>query len=106
MVKSAQKICNLNTETAFLSQHPQEVLKNHVPPIHGEINNVYDLKAKPDLIRYYHAAAGFPTKPTWLKAIRNGHYRNWPGLYAADAAKYFPESNEMWKGHGRKIKSG
>ena len=72
LVKNAQKICNLNTEKAFLSQHPQEVLKHYPPPIEGEINNVYDLKAKPELIRYYHVATGFPTKPTWLTAIRNG----------------------------------
>ena len=24
------------------------------------------------LIRYYHVAAGFPTKPTWLAEIKNG----------------------------------
>ena len=90
----------------MLAQHPQDVLKNIPPPVVGEIYNVYDLKAKPELIRYYHAAAGFPTKPTWLAAIRNGHYKSWPGLNAKDASKYFPESTETWKGHGRKIKSG
>ena len=57
-------------------------------------------------MRYYHAAVGFPTKPTWLAAIKNGHYRSWPGLNQKVAAKYFPESTEMWRGHGRKIKSG
>ena len=88
---------NNNWHASILQQHPLPI---------SHINNVYNLKAKPELIRYYHAAAGFPTKPTWIKAIKNGHYRKWPGLYAADAAKYFPESNEMWKGHGRKIKSG
>ena len=106
LVKNAQKICNLNTETAFLAQDPQEVLKSLPPPVFEGVNNVYDLKAKPELVRYYHAAAGFPTKPTWLKAIKNGHYASWPGLNATDASKYFPESVEMWKGHGRKIKSG
>ena len=55
---------------------------------------------------YYHVAAGFPTKPSWLATIRNGHYRTWPGLDAAIAAKYFPEAHETWKGHGRKVKPG
>ena len=35
------------------------------------IHNVYELKTQPELVRYYHAAAGFPTKPLWLKAIKN-----------------------------------
>ena len=69
-----------------------------------QILSAYELKTHPELIRYYHAAAGFPTKPTWVAAIKNGHYQSWTGLTAAAAAKYFPESMETWKGHGRKIK--
>ena len=57
-------------------------------------------------MRYYHAAAGFSTRPSWLAAIWNGHYFTWPGLDATSAAKHFPESEETWRGHGRKIKSG
>ena len=44
----------------------------------GEINNVYDLPSIEPEIRYLHGAAGFPTKATWLKAIRNGNYLTWP----------------------------
>jgi len=106
LVPNAAEICNLNTQTAILKHHPHVVLARKPPPKAEGINNVYELKTKPELIRYYHAAAGFPTKPTWLSAIRNGHYRTWPGLDAETAARYFPESDEMWKGHGRKIKSG
>ena len=92
---------------AFDSQHsPQEILRAQPPPLPDNILNVYDLKTNPELIRYYHAATGFPTKPTWLKAIKNGHYKSWPGLDRTIAVKYFPESVETWKGHGRKIKSG
>ena len=58
------------------------------------------------MIRYYHAAVGFPTKPSWLAAIRKEHYASWSGLDGTSAAKYFPESEETWRGHGRKIKSG
>ena len=106
LVPDAASICNLNTQTAILKHHPQAVLARKPPPRAEGVNNVYELKAKPELIRYYHAAAGFPTKPSWLAAIRNGHYHSWPGLDAETAAKYFPESDEMWKGHGRKIRSG
>ena len=56
-------------------------------------------------MRYYHAAAGFPTKPTWLKAINNGHYSSWTGLTAALVRKHYPEAMETRRGHGHKIQS-
>ena len=59
------------------------------------VMNVYELKKQPELIKYYHAAAGFQTKPTWILAIKNKHYASWLGLTAANAAQYFSESNEM-----------
>ena len=68
--------------------------------------NVYKLKTQPELIRYYHAAAGFPTKPTWVAAIKNRQFALWPGLTAKAATKHFPESEETTKGHGRKTRSG
>ena len=74
---------------------PQELLRMQPPPLPDKMLIVYDPKTKPELVRYYHAAAGFPTKPTWLAAIKNDHYRSWPGLNQKIAAKYFPESTEM-----------
>ena len=79
---------------------PQEILRAQPPPIPDRILNICDIKTKPELIRYYHAPAGFSTKPTWLAAIKNGHYKSWPGLERSMTAKYFPESAEMWRGHG------
>ena len=38
------------------------------------IHNVYKLRTQPELVRYYHAAVGFPAKPLWLKAIKNKQY--------------------------------
>ena len=35
-----------------------------------EANSVYDLPSVDALVRYMHAAAGFPVKSTWLKAIK------------------------------------
>ena len=64
------------------------------------------MKTRPELVRFYHAAAGFPTEPTWLSAIKNCHYVSWTGLNTASVAKHFPESEETWKDHDRKIKSG
>jgi hypothetical protein len=61
---------------------------------------MYKLKTQPELVQYYHAAAGFPTKPSWLKAIKNKQYASWPGLTWQAANKHYPESEETLKGHG------
>ena len=95
-----------NSPTFDSQRSPQELLRTQPPPLQEKILNVYDVRTKPELTRYYHAAAGFPTKPTWLASIKNGHYKTWPGLGRSMAAKYFPEAKEVWRGHGRKIKSG
>ena len=44
------------------------------------VANVFNLPSIPQVIRYLHASAGFPTKDSWIKAIKNGHYATWPGL--------------------------
>jgi hypothetical protein len=67
---------------------------------------VYELKTQPELVRYYHVATGFPTKPSWLKAIKNEQYALWPGLTWEVVNKHFLESEETLKGHGRKTRSG
>ena len=76
------------------------------PPLTDKILNAYELKTRPEIVRYYHVAAGFSTKPSWLAAIKNRHYISWTGLNYLSVAKYFPESKETWKGHGSKMKSG
>jgi len=39
--------------------------------------------------------AGFPTKTSWLKAIRKGNYLSWPLINVKNITKYFSESEEM-----------
>ena len=63
---------------------------------------MYSLPSIPHTIRYLHAAAGFPTKDSWMKAINNGHYQSWPGLTPENVSKHFPESIETQKGHMKK----
>ncbi len=70
------------------------------------MHNVYKLKTQRELIRYLHAAAGLPTKPTWLAVIKNKQFASWPGLIAKAVAKHYPESEETMKGHGQKGHSG
>jgi hypothetical protein len=49
-----------------------------------------------------HAAADFPTKDPWIKAIKHGNYATWPGITAQAINKHFPESIETQKGHMKK----
>ena len=47
-------------ETMALSQEDLE----------ESLNNVFDLPSTEQTIKYLHACAGFPTKRTWIKAIK------------------------------------
>jgi hypothetical protein len=68
--------------------------------------NVYELPTIGQSIRYLHAAAGFPTKSTWLKAIRHGNYSTWPLISVKNVNKYFPESEETQQGHMKNQRQG
>jgi hypothetical protein len=96
---------NLNTDTIVCNKPPSELLQHRPPPVEA-INNVYELKSQAETIRYLHAAAGFPTKSTWINAIEKGFYASWPGLTAKSVRKHFPESVETQKGHMKKQKAG
>ncbi len=63
------------------------------------IHNVYELPSIEPTIRYLHEEAGFPVEETWLKAIRWGNYNYWPLINVMNVTCYFPESEEMQKGH-------
>jgi len=96
---------NNNTKMIIVNCPPLEFLPAGPPPTKA-IHNVYELKTQPELVLYYHAAAGFPTKPTWLKAIKNKQFALWPGLTADVVNRHSPDSNKTPKGHGRKAPSG
>jgi phosphopantetheinyl transferase (holo-ACP synthase) len=64
--------------------------------------NVYSLPSIAQVIKYQHAAAGFPIKETWLKAIVCGYYASWPGVTATNVKKYCPKYVETQKGHMKK----
>jgi TfoX/Sxy family transcriptional regulator of competence genes len=71
-----------------------------------EAANVYNLPSIAQTIKYLHAAAGYPTEDTWIKAIKAGNYISWPGLTATAARKHFPESDETHKGHMKRQRQG
>ncbi len=92
---------NQNTDTIIVNRPPTKFLPNRPPPEEA-IHNVFELKTTPELVRYHHASAGFPTKPQWIAAIKNKQYALWPGLSFNSARWHFPESDKTHKGQGRK----
>ncbi len=66
---------------------------------------VYKLKTQPELVCYYHATTGFPTKPTWLTAIKNKQYASWSGLSIKAITRHYSDTEETPKEHGRKSPS-
>ena len=63
------------------------------------VSNVFDLPSTEQTIRYLHACAGFPTRRTWVRAVRKGNFASWPLLTVENTNTYFPESEETVKGH-------
>ncbi len=70
------------------------------------IRNVYALPSIEPTIRYLHAAAGFPAKESWCRAIRRGNYNSWPLINVKNVARHFPELEETQKGHMRGQRQG
>jgi hypothetical protein len=79
---------NENTETTLLSQEATKIMlskREKIDPLEL-VNSVYELPNQEQVVAWYHVAAGYPTKPTWLKAIEAGFYATWP-LLTAKAVK-------------------
>ena len=70
------------------------------------MNNVYELPNLEQIIWWHHAAAEYPTKTTWLKAIEAGFYATWPMLTSKAVKKHYPEHDATTKGHMHRVKSG
>jgi hypothetical protein len=73
---------------------------------HKYIHNVYELPSIEPTIRFLHGAVGFPTRASWLKAIRHGNYLSWLLINVKNVTKFFPESVETQKGHMRGQRQG
>ena len=79
------------------------ILLDRPRPKHA-IDSAYELPITEKLIRYLYSCAGYPTKETWVKAIRAGNYVSWPGLTVKKVNKYYPETDETPKGHMRQVR--
>ena len=71
-----------------------------------EANHAYDLPSISQTVRYLHAAAGYPTKATWIKAIKAGNFNTWPTITPATVNRHFPESDKTQKGHMKRQRQG
>ena len=71
-----------------------------------EANAIFDLPNSRQTLKYFHAAAGYPTKESFLEAVRAGNYATWPGLTTTLIAKHFPDSDETQKGHMKGQRKG
>jgi hypothetical protein len=56
-------------------------------------SNVYTLPSIATTVRYLHAAAGFPKKDTWMKAIEMNNYATWPGVNAQTVRKHYSDES-------------
>ena len=72
-----------------------------VNPLETELAaNAYEIRVAPPLIAYLHAAAGYPPKSSFIRAINAGFYATWPGLTAARVRKHLPgKVDETAMGH-------
>jgi hypothetical protein len=63
----------------------------------NEANAIFDLPNSRQTLQYFHAAAGFPVKETFLAAVQAGNYVTWPSLMTTLISKHFPDSGERQK---------
>ena len=64
-----------------------------------EAYSTYDLPSVEAFVKYFHTAAGYPVRSTWLTAIKAGNFKTWPGLTYNNVRHYCPSSDETLKGH-------
>jgi len=68
--------------------------------------NVYEFPSTKEVVRFQHAALGFPTKATLLTSIHNNNLATFPGMTADNIRKFFPESNQTQKGTMKQMRQG
>jgi hypothetical protein len=90
--------CNL-TGLWKIPLHPEGIAANGEPPHNEAINVIFDLPSACQNFLWYHAAAGFPPKETFIRVVCNGNYARWPKLTIQLIHKYMPDLDETAKWH-------
>jgi hypothetical protein len=93
--------CCKHTRMWTLNLNPEATISNQeVPTAPPEtLNIIFDLPSACKTFLWYHASAGFPTKETFVDAVRKGNYATWPKLTVTLINCYFPDLDETIKGH-------
>jgi hypothetical protein len=79
---------NENTDTLLIQR----------PPPSQAFQNVYKLSSNKRVVKYLHAALGFPTKATMLNAVRKNWLVGWPGLTVESVNNFFLSPTKLRKG--------
>jgi hypothetical protein len=82
-----------------LPLHAEETAANKESPHNEAINVIFDLPNARQNFLWYHAAARFPLKETFIKAVCNQNYATWPNLTVQLIHKYMPDLDETAEGH-------
>jgi hypothetical protein len=69
-------------------------------------NAIFDLPNSQQLLMYFHATAGFPTKETFTDAVKAGNYATWLGLTTTLISKHFPNFDKTQKRHMKGQRKG
>ena len=64
-----------------------------------EVYIAYDIPSVSALVSYFHEAAEYTVRSTWLNAIKSGNYASWPGLTYNNASRYCHSADKTIKGH-------
>jgi hypothetical protein len=72
---------------------------NNKPLQNEAISIIFDLHSACQTFLWYHPAAEFLVKETFIKAVRHGNYSTWTKLTIQLINKYMPDSDETAKGH-------
>ena len=114
MVYGARDINIQQTKLAILQgwRNEQELWMVPLVPLEDALKhldlatNMYKLPSTVEVVRFLHVALGFPMKQTLLTAVRKGNLATFSGLMVENINKFFPESDEVQKGHMRQHKQG
>jgi len=82
----------------FQSQIQQSHLQLQLPSPTANVILRHNMSDS-NLAVFIHAAAGCPTKATFIAAIQNGNFTTWPGLNTSLIAKHLLPSIATGKGH-------
>ena len=71
-----------------------------------EAFSAYEFTSIEAFVIYFHAAAGYLVRDTWLKAIKAGNYDSWPVLTYINATNYCPLEDYTIKVHMVQTRQG